>query len=376
MDYNRDKFEQYAAQMGKKDFELNEFGDYRNPFTQEPWDFWRASRDSFPAAAAPTLQQISDYLDSLDAIQREVVEREARAAARNEPKRFDTVELILRDVCENEPADPSQNDTVCIDISDLKIILDRHVEGSQQAASLLEWAIERWNAEVRNRPLVNVHRRALDDTWRQVIRHCGADDVALLGPKHGDLVAAATTPTVAADAAAPSEDAYVAQRMNQTLAEVYATILGEDARPEDEALNAIERVKKAAQVLRLEVDLYRARHDEAAAQPDERAAFCAQCGMDADPRCACSAGRATRATAPQAKPLTTGYCKEGENHCVCGGDLPRVHEGCGNWVKGNLPDASIAACTLMIKGICMTHPQEQWSRKIEERIRCMLGSQS
>ncbi|MEX3952003.1 hypothetical protein AB4Y40_30140 [Paraburkholderia sp. EG287B] len=55
---------------------------------------------------------------------------------------------------------------------------------------LAKWATERWNAEVRNRPLVNVHRRALDDTWRQVIRHCGADDVALLGQRHGDLVAA------------------------------------------------------------------------------------------------------------------------------------------------------------------------------------------
>lgn len=29
----------------------------------------------------------------------------------------------------------------------------------------------------------------------------------------------------------------------------------------------------------------------------------------------------------------TGYCVEGENHCVCGGDLPRVREGCGNWRK-------------------------------------------
>lgn len=28
-----------------------------------------------------------------------------------------------------------------------------------------------------------------------------------------------------------------------------------------------------------------------------------------------------------------GYCVEGENHCVCGGDLPRVREGCGNWRK-------------------------------------------
>ncbi|RQM44550.1 hypothetical protein EHZ19_28285 [Paraburkholderia bannensis] len=79
--------------------------------------------------------------------------------------------------------------------------------------------------------------------------------------------------TVAADAAAPSEDAYVAQRLTEVLAEVWATIMGDDAQPEDESLNAIERVKKAAQVLRLEVDLYRAQREEAAAQPDERAAF-------------------------------------------------------------------------------------------------------
>ena len=66
-----------------------------------------------------------------------------------------------------------------------------------------------------------------------------------------------------------SEDAYVAQRMTETLAEVYATIIGDDDRAEDQAMNAIERVKKAAQVLRLEVDLYRAQRD--AATPIEQA---------------------------------------------------------------------------------------------------------
>ncbi|WP_239687113.1 Lar family restriction alleviation protein, partial [Burkholderia cenocepacia] len=55
---------------------------------------------------------------------------------------------------------------------------------------LLEWAVGRWEAEVKNRPLINVHRRSLDDTWRQVIRQCGGDDVSLLGPRHGDLLAA------------------------------------------------------------------------------------------------------------------------------------------------------------------------------------------
>ena len=32
------------------------------------------------------------------------------------------------------------------------------------------WVIERWDAEVKNRPLQNIHRRTLDDTWRQVYR--------------------------------------------------------------------------------------------------------------------------------------------------------------------------------------------------------------
>lgn len=56
--------------------------------------------------------------------------------------------------------------------------------------SVLQWAIGRWNAEVKDRPLVNIHRRTLDDTWRQVIRHCGGDPDALVGPNHSALLAA------------------------------------------------------------------------------------------------------------------------------------------------------------------------------------------
>lgn len=54
------------------------------------------------------------------------------------------------------------------------------------------------------------------------------------------------------------ETAYAEKRLAESLAEVYATILGDDAPDQDDSLNAIERVKKAAQVLRLEVDLHRA----------------------------------------------------------------------------------------------------------------------
>ena len=32
--------------------------------------------------------------------------------------------------------------------------------------------------------------------------------------------------------------------------------------------------------------------------------------------------------------VQTGYCAEGD-HCNCGGDLPRIREGCANWRNGN-----------------------------------------
>lgn len=58
-----------------------------------------------------------------------------------------------------------------------------------QSGALLNWAVTRWTVEVKDRPLVNIHRRALDDTWRQVIRFAGGDPVKLVGPLHDDLVA-------------------------------------------------------------------------------------------------------------------------------------------------------------------------------------------
>lgn len=60
----------------------------------------------------------------------------------------------------------------------------------QTTQNHLRWAVERWRAEVENRPLQNIHRRTLDTTWRQVIRHMGGDDEALVGPRHDDLVEA------------------------------------------------------------------------------------------------------------------------------------------------------------------------------------------
>lgn len=60
---------------------------------------------------------------------------------------------------------------------------------AETTQDVVDWAVERWNAEVSNRPLQNIHRRTLDDTWRQVIRHLGGDDVILCGPAHDELLA-------------------------------------------------------------------------------------------------------------------------------------------------------------------------------------------
>lgn len=52
----------------------------------------------------------------------------------------------------------------------------------------INWAVERWKAEVANRPLVNIYRRTLDTQWRQVIRHFGGDPDELCGPSHDELL--------------------------------------------------------------------------------------------------------------------------------------------------------------------------------------------
>jgi len=69
-------------------------------------------------------------------------------------------------------------------------MIDETTDALPEAArlALASWVATRWHDEVANRPLVNVHRRSLDDTWRQVLRHLGVDDEARLGPRHDELV--------------------------------------------------------------------------------------------------------------------------------------------------------------------------------------------
>src|SRR3954447_3642117 len=37
------------------------------------------------------------------------------------------------------------------------------------ACEIVDWAVSSWTAKVKNRPLQNDHRRALDTKWRQLI---------------------------------------------------------------------------------------------------------------------------------------------------------------------------------------------------------------
>ncbi len=62
------------------------------------------------------------------------------------------------------------------------------------AREVIQWAVDRWRTEVEYRPLGNIHRRTLDDVWRQVIRYFDGDDVALLGPCHDVLLALTPAP--------------------------------------------------------------------------------------------------------------------------------------------------------------------------------------
>lgn len=72
----------------------------------------------------------------------------------------------------------------------------RAVPDDYQRIGLLEWAVERWRSSVQNRPLVNIHRRTMDDCWRSVMRYAGGDPDALVGPSHDELLAAAPLPAV------------------------------------------------------------------------------------------------------------------------------------------------------------------------------------
>ncbi len=50
-----------------------------------------------------------------------------------QPGDAETVELIVRDCCETDPADPDQHNTICISVSDLRGVLQSHIDAARAA---------------------------------------------------------------------------------------------------------------------------------------------------------------------------------------------------------------------------------------------------
>ncbi|WP_216826724.1 hypothetical protein [Pseudomonas aeruginosa] len=97
------------------------------------------------------------------------------------------LQRILRDFESFTPDELARSLIILAKVADEKVV----AQAQHGVPGLLEWAVDRWHAEVSQRPLTNVHRRALDDTWRQVIRRAGGDTGLLCGPGHDELLAAA-----------------------------------------------------------------------------------------------------------------------------------------------------------------------------------------
>jgi hypothetical protein len=64
---------------------------------------------------------------------------------------------------------------------------DAPVQQAGELETVANWIAEQWHAEVANRPLVNVHRKRLDDKWRQLLERLHVDHRARLGPTHDEL---------------------------------------------------------------------------------------------------------------------------------------------------------------------------------------------
>ena len=60
--------------------------------------------------------------------------------------------------------------------SPLELITRLIDERDEAVRSIGEWAQQRWEEEVRDRPEENIYRHPLDTTWRQVMRRCGVTE--------------------------------------------------------------------------------------------------------------------------------------------------------------------------------------------------------
>ncbi len=109
------------------------------------------------------------------------VQRGVRPSLLTEKELLDIVDTLIRDRAYNRPA------AIAIGVA-VGSAVEAEIRERMQIA-LREWAVSRWRDEVQCRPLVNKHRRTLDDTWRQVMRHAGLDPDQAVGPSHDALLA-------------------------------------------------------------------------------------------------------------------------------------------------------------------------------------------
>lgn len=64
-------------------------------------------------------------------------------------------------------------------------ISDKNKTRVMGVAHMLKWIVDRWDAELSQRPLKNVHYRGLDVTWRQLYRFV-SDGEELPRPTHAE----------------------------------------------------------------------------------------------------------------------------------------------------------------------------------------------
>ena len=125
----------------------------------------------------------------------------ARKSEGVEPRAITLVRKFI-DLMDEDVFDELAADTVHTEAHTFLSSLDANLgAGRTQGGEAAEWAIKKWHDEVLNRPLQNVHRRTLDDTWRQVIRHFGQDpDQVLPLADHDTLIALSPLPVVSSPA--------------------------------------------------------------------------------------------------------------------------------------------------------------------------------
>jgi hypothetical protein len=165
-----------GAQTGREDFEA-----WRST-RKDPNDFipafeaFQAGRASAPVVA-PVTDERKALAELLEAEEAKYPPAEAGQAAQTAwvERRYLARSNARALLAQQPSASPAQGDEA------LRQAMEAH------AANGLAWAVSRWQAEVSQRPLVNVHRRTLDDTWRQVVRYFDGDPDKLLGASHDEL---------------------------------------------------------------------------------------------------------------------------------------------------------------------------------------------